>query len=81
MIGPLKESETLTSNDFELMEKLSMGKYGEKLNQVCSYVMVKSSDQDIIFLGQASIGIKNNLQKKNLIFYVRKEQSKKSNFY
>ena len=65
MIGPLKESETLTSNDFELMEKLSMGKYGEKLNQVCNLkFMVKNSDQDIIFLGQASMGIKNDLQKK-----------------
>ena len=47
MIGPLAESETLTSNDFELMEKLSMGKYGEKLNQVCSLKFrVKSSDGD-----------------------------------
>ena len=43
--------------------------------------LVKNSDQDIIFLGQASMGIKNDLQKKNFIFYVRKEQSKKSNFY
>ena len=34
MVGPLEEGETLTSNDFELMEKLSMGKYGEKLTQV-----------------------------------------------
>ncbi len=30
----MEEGETLTSNDFELMEKLSMGKYGEKLTQV-----------------------------------------------
>ena len=40
-----------------------------------------SSDWDLIFLGQASIGIKNDLQKKEKIFYVRKKHHEQSNTY
>ena len=34
-----------------------------------------------MFLGQASMGIKNNLQKKKIIFSVRKKHLEKSNTY
>ena len=34
---------------------------------------LKSSDEDLIFLGQASVGIKDDLQTKKRIFFVRKK--------
>ena len=40
-----------------------------------------SSDEDLIFLGKASIGIKNDLQKKKMIFYVEKNTLKVFNTY
>ena len=41
---------------------------------------VKSSDEDSIFLGKASMGIKNDLQKIKIIFYLR-NNLKRSNYY
>jgi len=45
LIGPLGEDETLTSNDFELMEKLAMAKYGEKLYQAFQNSLDVHSDE------------------------------------
>ena len=39
---------------------------------ILNVIYVSSTNEDLIFLGQAPIGIKNNLQKKKIIFYVRK---------
>ena len=33
VLGPLKEGELLTNNDFDLLERLTMSQYGEKLVQ------------------------------------------------
>ena len=37
MIGPLEEGEVLSINDFELLEKLTMSQYGDKLVQARVY--------------------------------------------
>ena len=43
--------------------------------QPCPF-LCQSSNQDLIFLGQVSIGIKNNLQKNKRKFFVRKKTLK-----
>ena len=43
--------------------------------------IVKSSDEDSIVLGKASLGIKNDLQKLKIILYLRKKNTEKSNSY
>ena len=40
---------------------------------------VRGDDEDLIFLGQAFMGIENDLQKKKITFYVRKKTPLKMN--
>jgi len=55
VVGPLNSDETFTSNDFDLLEKLTMSQYGEKLVQAFhSHMDVKSegvSDQALLVAG------------------------------
>ena len=45
MVGPLDATEVLTVNDFELLEKLTMSQYGEKLVQAFhNYLDVNRED-------------------------------------
>merc|ERR1719391_997571 len=45
MVGPLGEKDALTSNDFDLLEKLTMSQYGEKLVQAFhNHLDVQRSD-------------------------------------
>ena len=41
------------------------------------HFLCQSSDEDLIFLGQASISIKNDLKKKERIFHERKKHLEK----
>jgi len=55
ILGPLDSNEELTSNDFDLLEKLTMGQYGEKLVQAFhNHMNVNSkevSDQAMLVAG------------------------------
>ena len=51
--------------NWEPIEKISEG--GIPVRRAWPF-FIQSSDQDLIFLGQASMGIKNDLQKKNEYF-------------
>ena len=62
MVGPLDVTEVLTVNDFELLEKLTMSQYGEKLVQAFhNYLDVNREDISNIALVTGTMKLNMNM--------------------
>ena len=70
----------VTGNNIIYHNKISTKKGVFHLVESGFSLYVRGDDEDLIFLGQAFMGIENDWQKK-ITFYVKKKHHKKSTLY